>query len=416
MKQGLSESDADPNSVSMESAWNAISQRLAILQRTVTIPVAEAKGRVVSDNVVSPISVPPFRASAMDGFAYRHSEGDAVLTISDTSLAGHPSRDTAKENECHRVMTGARVPDFADTVVQLENVQETGNTIRINKHNAAGFHVRGPGSDSEQGTALMQRGQRIGAAQLATLFSHGISSVNVFEPIQIAVFSTGDELCEPGNALQSGQIYESNRALISALLASPAVNVLDLGIVKDSKEALGQAFENAMGADIIVSSGGVSVGDADFVRPVLEQYGELHVWKIAMKPGRPLTFGVLNEQTPFFGLPGNPVSSAITCLMFVLPAVQAMLGMEISAKPRIQAKLKSDLKKLPGRVEYQRGRLYQAQNGDWHVETTGMQDSHVITSLSRANCLIELRLNSAGASAGEVVDTLPFELFSDSRL
>jgi len=352
----------------------------------------------------------------MDGYAFRHAEHAQLLTISAQSLAGHPSPDSAGAMECHRVTTGARVPDFADTVVQQENVELTDNTMVIKKVPVLAHHVRVAGSDSPKGSKLMAAGQYLGAAQIATLNSHGIANVSVLRKLKLAVFSTGDELVEPGNDLPPGSIYESNRALISSLLSSNAVDVIDIGIVKDSMDALREAFAKSAKADLIVSSGGVSVGDADYVRPVLEETGTLHMWKIAMKPGRPLTFGMLQNNRPYFGLPGNPVSSAVTCMMFVLPTLRAMLSMPPKSIPKLQATLETALTKLPGRVEYQRGVLTQDENGRWNVSTTGLQDSHVITSLHKANCFVELGMNSAGAESGEKVYVLPFEHFSESLL
>jgi len=400
----------------MEAAQKIIFSAMPALKQSERIPVASAIGRISAVDVFSPVNVPPFRASAMDGYAYRHHEGGNVLTISAHSLAGHPSTNDANPNECHRITTGARVPDFADTVVQQENVEIENSQLRVKQHPVSGFHVRVAGSDSQKDTLLMNKGQRLAAAQIATLYSHGIVEIDVLRVVNVAVFSTGDELVEPGHELAEGHIFDANRALLSALLNSPAVAVTDFGIVKDSVDALHNIFEQCMDADLVLSSGGVSVGDADFVRPVLDQKGELHVWKIAMKPGRPLTFGLLNKQQPYFGLPGNPVSAAVTCMMFVIPALQTLLQQPTAALPRIDAKLGTDLKKLPGRVEYQRGVLTQDEMGEWTVSTTGLQDSHVVTSLHKANCFVELDFDSAGAKEGELVPVIPFEHFCQSIL
>jgi len=241
-------------------------------------------------------------------------------------------------------------------------------------------------------------------------------AINVFRKIKVAVFSTGDELVDAGDSLPVGGIYDANRALLTALLSGPSVEVYDVGIVEDSIDALHRAFAKCNGADLILSSGGVSVGDADYVRPVLERIGTLHVWKIAVKPGRPLTFGLLNKNQPYFGLPGNPVSAAVTCLFFVQSALRQLLHQKPIELPRIEAQLSSPLKKLPGRVEYQRGRLEQTPSGIWQVSTTGLQDSHVISSLHHANCFIELGFDNAGVKAGEAVAVIPFAHFNDSIL
>ncbi len=412
----VNDSDADPTSISMQAARDIIFSRLPTLSQTERIPVASALGRVLSDEVASPINVPPFRASAMDGYAFRFNEASTALNISAHSLAGHPSDNDAGKNECHRITTGARVPDFADTVVQQENIEVRNGKVHIVKKPVKGFHVRPPGSDSVKGSSLMSAGQRLAAAQIACLYSHGITHVDVLKPLRVCVFSTGDELAETGETLPEGHIYDANRALLAALLNNPAVQVTDLGIVKDSIEAMQDAFERCKAFDLVISSGGVSVGDADFVRPVLEKAGELHMWKIAMKPGRPLTFGLLDKHKPYFGLPGNPVSAAVTCMMFVIPTIQKLLNQPATELPRISATLNTDLKKLPGRVEYQRGMLIRTSDDTWEVSTTGLQDSHVITSLHRANCFVELGFDNAGVKKGTTVSVIPFEHFSESIL
>ena len=413
-KNAKSDTDNDPDSISMEAARELIFTALHKVQESETITCNKALGRIVAEPVVSNFDVPPFRASAMDGYAFRYDEHASQLRIAQQSLAGHPSKDDALANECHRITTGARVPDFADTVVQQENVSINEQYLTIDKVPERGFHVRQPGSDSTKGQTLMQPGQRLGASQLAVLGSHGITKIQVTRKIKIALFSTGDELVNPGEALPPGSIYESNRILLTALLGSSATEIIDIGIVKDSHAALADAMRQCSDADMVISSGGVSVGDADFVRPVLEQSGKLHMWKIAMKPGRPLTFGVLPQSKPYFGLPGNPVSSAVTCMMFVVPAIKQLLSQTVNELPRLPARLQTTLTKLPGRVEYQRGVLTRDDSGNWLVGTTGLQDSHVITSLHEANCFVELNMDSRGAAAGETVAVIPFELFADS--
>jgi len=259
--------DADPNSISIKAALQTIFSHVSSIDQYETIVVSQAFGRVLSVDLNSPINVPSFRASAMDGYAYKHSDGAHDLIISDHSLAGHPSSDKADAGECHRITTGARVPEFADTVVQQENVEVTGNVVRIRQQPDKGHHVRAPGSDCTKGAPLMSKGQRIGAAQIATLCSHGFVEIDVYRRIKIAVFSTGDELIDSGDPLPAGCIYDANRALLTAMLKSPSVELFDLGIVEDSVDALRNVFEKCKSSDLILSSGGVSVGDADFVTP-----------------------------------------------------------------------------------------------------------------------------------------------------
>lgn len=410
------ETDDDPNSISIENARQVIFAALPAITDTQNLSVHHALGRVLANDVLAPVDVPSFRASAMDGYAIRHDETQNKLRISDTSLAGHPSANSANENECHRITTGARIPDFADTVVQQENVSIKNDSIIIDHQPKRGHHVRAIGSNSEKDTVLLNQGQRLGAAQIASLFAHGIKTVSVVRKLKIALFSTGDELVDNGGTLKEGDIFDANRALLGNMLNQPTIDVLDLGIVADTVDALQKTLEQCNDADLILSSGGVSVGDADFVRPVLEQMGKLHIWKIAVKPGRPLTFGKIHQQIPYFGLPGNPVSAAVTCLLFVKPAAKKMLGEKQNDLPRVKAKLTTALKKLSGRVEYQRGVVEQNEDGEWLVSTTGIQDSHVVTSLHVANCFIELGFGSTGAEAGELVDIVPFAHFAEHIL
>jgi len=408
--------DADINAITIEQAQELIQDRLIPFDENETLATVDAIGRVLSNDVYSPISVPGFRASAMDGYAIRTSDESVSLLISSTSLAGHPGPDRLPDGCCQRITTGARVPDDADAVVQQENTERSDDQITILKSAKPGLNIRLPGSDSKSGECLLQSGTLLQAAQLAVLAAHGIASIQVRRKLNIALFSTGDELNIPPSALATGQIYDANRPLLQALLTNPAIAVTDLGITKDSQAALTHTFEKAKFADIVISSGGVSVGDADHVRQVLEKIGSVDLWKIAMKPGRPLTFGFSNEDQAYFGLPGNPVSAALTTLLFVKPALRYVLGMEKKTYPPMYLPLSCDLHKLPGRVEYQRAIMSEDSQGDWTVGTTGLQDSHVLTSLHKANCLVELAIGSIGAKTGDSVRVIPFTHFSNSEL
>lgn len=409
--------DADPNAITIKEALSRIENRLPSINRHETIDCIAALGRVTATAVHSPISVPPFRASAMDGYALRVSEANAIsLSIKGRSFAGHPGPDSIQAGTCQRITTGARVPDDANAVVQQENVAISGSSIRVNKQPEAGLNIRLPGSDSQEGDLLIEAGTRIGAAQLALLMAHGISKISVHKQIHIAVFSTGDELVNPPQQLQTGQIYDANRALLISLLSNPAVHVSDLGICKDTESAIQEILEKASQADLVVSSGGVSVGEADHVRAVLEKSGRVDLWKIAMKPGRPLTFGFSKPSQAYFGLPGNPVSAALTALLFVKPTIRTLLGMRALEQPKLELPLTSNLSKLPGRVEYQRAILCKDEEGRWQVSTTGLQDSHVLSSLNKANCLIELPVESQGAKIGDIVQVIPFTHFAEAQL
>jgi len=410
------ECDEDPTAITIEEALMRIQNKLIIKDSVETVSCHDALGRVLASDICSPMSVPPFRASAMDGYALRVSESNNSLLIDSKSLAGHPGIDSLPANGCQQITTGARVPDDADAVVQLENVSINGDSITINKLPQTGLNIRKPGSDSQSGAVLMTSGSLIGATQQALLAAHGIHEVMVRAPLKVALFSTGDELASPPEELSNGQIYDANRPLLHSLLASAAVTVIDLGIRRDTKIDIDQALFEAEGADLIVSSGGVSVGEADYVRHALQQRGSVDLWKIAMKPGRPLTFGISAAGQPYFGLPGNPVSAALTALLFVKPAVRYLLGLDAIDSPDLALPVTGPLKKLPGRVEFQRAIMTKQDDGQWHVGTTGLQDSHVLTSLHNANCLIRLPRDSKGAKTGEIVHVIPFTHFLDGIL
>ncbi len=410
------QSDADPAAITIEEARSRIENAIRFTPGIESVAIEHAIGRVSASDVISPMSVPPFRASAMDGYAVRTSDCSSPLKLAGQSLAGHPGPDEIEPLSCQRITTGARVPDEADAVVQQENVSIDGAFITITQLPTKGLHIRLPGSDSQLGSRLMTSNTRVGAAQIALLAAHGITRIDVKTQLTIALFSTGDELSTPGQKLAPGEIFDANRPLIKALLASNSINLVDLGICADSPSDLQGIFARASDADLVISSGGVSVGDADHVRTVLEAHGHIDLWKIAMKPGRPLTFGFYREGQPYFGLPGNPVSAAITCLLFVQPAINYLLGISETLPPPLQLQLDGILTKNPGRVEYQRAVMAINDKGHWQVGTTGLQDSHVLSSLHRANCLIELPIESNGAQDGDIVSVYPFTHFNASQL
>jgi len=405
--------DSDPSALSIEQARDRIIKAMPLLSESESVSIHDALGRVTYSDVISPIDVPSFRASAMDGYALRSAEATQSLRVDGASLAGHPGKNTLLPLTCRRITTGAKVPDDADAVVQQENTSLNNNQLTIHTPVLPGTHVRQPGSDSQKNNILIKSRTRIGAAVVALLAAHGVTQVSVLRRLRVALFSTGDELIEAGESRQSGQIFDANRPLLRSLLSDSAVNTIDMGICPDSLNALTNVIDHASDHDVIVSSGGVSVGDADFVKDVLDNMGSVQLWKIAMKPGRPLTFGHAKHKTPFFGLPGNPVSSALTSVLFVKPAIEAMLGLSFLPTPPLLLPLQGSLSKLPGRVEFQRAIIQQCEEGNWVVSTTGAQDSHMLSSLNKANCLIELPIGSNGASDGEQVAVHPFSHFAD---
>jgi len=404
--------DSDPSSLSMAAARQRIGENLPTITEHESIDTRTATMRILATAIDSPVNLPSFRASAMDGYAIRHADRCDRLVVVDQSLAGHPGPHRMAAGTCQRITTGARVPDDADTVVQQENIVRKGEFLTVSVLPEYGLHVRAMGSDCSRGERLLAAGAQLGASERALLAAHGMHRVDVLRPLRVALFSTGDELVEPGDTLAEGQIYDANRPLLDSLLATPSTIIDDLGICPDSPAALSATLGRASNADVVVSSGGVSVGDADHVREAIEAAGDIALWKIAMKPGRPMTFGKIGNDQVYFGLPGNPVSAAVTALMFVRPALARMLGHLPADLPPLSAVCESTLVKRPGRVEYQRGVLSRGSDGVIKVTTTGIQDSHVLRSLQQANCFIELPFESSGVTFGDTVAVFPFTHFS----
>jgi len=293
-----------------------------------------------------------------------------------------------------------------------ENVTTDGDRIIIGSTHKAGQNVRQAGEDIAKGSAVLSAGKKISAADLGILASLGISEVRVYRRPRVAFFSTGDELRSIGESLSEGEIYDSNRYTLFAMLKELDVDILDMGVIGDTQKAIHDAFVSASEmADIVITSGGVSVGEADFIKPTLKALGDTHFWKISMKPGRPLTFGQLNKEIGgawFFGLPGNPVAVMVTFLQFVKPAITYLASGNIEQPITLSAQCTSKLYKRSGRTEFQRGIFEQADNGQLSVKRTGKQGSGILTSMSIANCFIHLPEDSEGAEEGDTVEILPF--------
>jgi len=403
------QSDYDPNSLSLDDARVRILSCFNAALTVETLPLAQTLNRVLAQDIKAPRDVPPYRNSAMDGFACRSQDlpdsGLVSFDIIGDSLAGHAFTEQLQSQQAIRVTTGAVLPDSADIVVMQERAQSDNNKVSFDVRDTQNkSFVRERGSDTRSGDAVMQAGQRLGPAQIAVLASIGTTEVVLYQKPRVAILSTGDELVEIGDTPAIDQIFDSNRPALFALLQNAQIDVVDLGICKDNPSAIkASLLKAAEEADVIISSGGVSVGQADHLRSVLEQIGELNFWKISMKPGRPLTFGSINN-THYFGLPGNPVSTLVTFQQLVEPALKKLSG-ENNSSTQISlfARCESPLKKQPGRQEFQRGILQQSSEGELLVKATGAQDSHILSSVSRANCLIDLSAQSAGAEVGESV-------------
>jgi molybdopterin molybdotransferase len=406
--------DFDPNSLPAEQALQRIRETVPVIGKTQTLAIRDALDKVLAQNVTSPINVPSYTNSAMDGYAIRSidlaSNADKRFSLAGTVMAGAPLDRETQANECVRIMTGGKMPSGTDTVVMQEHVTRENDTIVVNRDVQPGQNVRHAGEDIKQGQLVLEHGRRLNPADIGLLASLGIARVEVYQPLNVAFFSTGDELVSLGEPLQEGQIYDSNRYTLFAMLQRFGANIIDLGVIKDDRQTVEQAFESAaQQADVLITTGGVSVGDADYVKETLEKLGHVNFWKIAMKPGRPLAFGELKQHDCFFfGLPGNPVSTMVTFYMLVLPALQKMQGETTQPVMTLQATCTTALRKLAGRVEYQRGMLETNQNGEITVRSVGEQGSHILSSMSKSNCFIILPMECGNVEANTAVTVLPF--------
>lgn len=401
--------DYDPNSMPVDKARAFIREFLSPVSGKVRLPIRSALGRVLAEDVVSPVDVPSHINSAMDGWAVRAadlaSDGDSTLTEVGASFAGKPFTGSVGAGECVRIFTGGVVPAGLDTVVMQERAQASGKSISIAPGQKAGQHVRYAGEDLKQGAVALAAGRTVRPAELGLLASLGIGEVTVYRKLRVAFFSTGDELMSIGSVLGEGQIYDSNRYTIFGMLERLGCEVMDMGVVRDDPALLEKAFRDAAAnADVVITSGGVSVGEADFVKQLLDKLGEVVFWKIAMKPGRPLAYGKI-AGAHFFGLPGNPVSVMVTFYQFVREALLTLQGVNpVPAQPLLKAVCTSAIKKAPGRTEFQRGILSQAADGGWTVRTTGEQGSGILKSMSDANCFIVLGESVGNVAANTVVE------------
>ncbi|MFW2373959.1 MAG: molybdopterin molybdotransferase MoeA [Gammaproteobacteria bacterium] len=411
-KQASCNDNFDPNSLSFEQALEKVRQGVTPLKARRSVTIREAMGCVLANDVCSPMDVPPFINSAMDGYAISNQDipvsGEATLKVIGKSFAGKPFDGQLKQGECVRIMTGAVVPEGADTVVMQEHAQVDGNAIKIGDKHRAKQNVRYPGDDFSTGDIIIKAGERLSPAKLGLLASVGVTELEVVRTPVVAFFSTGDELKGVGQSLQPGDIYDSNRYIIFGMLHKMGVQVIDMGVIPDIKPQIELTLKEAAHcADIVITSGGASVGEADFIKQILDEIGQVNFWKIAMKPGKPLAFGKI-DNTLFFGLPGNPVSVMATFYQFVQPTIRLLEGEKQSSSIVLKARCSSMLKKHPGRKDFQRGILSQDENGELIVDTTGIQGSHMLSSMSKANCFIVLAAEDGNIAAGSMVEVQPF--------
>lgn len=401
-------------------------------QEQVDLPYA--LDRILATAIHSSIAVPGHDNAAMDGYALRYADLalDKPLRVIGQALAGHAFSGTLGENECVRIMTGAPLPAGADTVVMQENTLRSHDEhINLTALPRLYDNIRRAGEDIALGTEVFPQGHRLTPVDIGLLASLGIASLRVYRKLRVAVLATGDELTPPGQPLAAGQIYDSNRYALMSLLQKLNIHCIDLGLIADQPEAIAAAFNRgAAVADAVISSGGVSVGDADYTREVLTRIGEIDFWKIAIKPGKPFAFGKLvnpgkadiadqaignsapQVQAPcyFFGLPGNPVSAVITYHQLVLPALRQLAGEIFQPAPSLIAITSHALKKQPGRIDFQRGIAY-SEKGINYVSSTGNQSSGVLSSVAKANCYIVLAQESGAIAAGDAVQIIMFDRF-----
>jgi molybdopterin molybdotransferase len=403
--------DYDPNSMPVEQARQLIRQFLTPVKEQQTIALRDAWQRTLAADVRSPMNVPPHNYSAMDGYAVRHGDlanAPCSLKLIGSSFAGRLFAGNVGEGECVRIMTGALIPVGCDSVVMQEQVKVNGDMIEMGAGHRRGQNIRLTGEDIEKDAIVLTRGKLIGAAEMGLLASLGFSEASVYRKLKIAIFSTGDELRQPGTALGEGQIYDSNRYSLIGLLTDLGAEIMDLGNVRDDKNTIRATLLQASAqADAIITSGGVSVGEADYIKELLAEIGEVVFWKLAMKPGRPLAYGKIGS-CHFFGLPGNPVAVMVTFLQFVSDALRALMGQDNKPAFTLQATITSPIRKAPGRTEFQRGILSQDGAGRWLVRTTGEQGSGVLSSMSKANCFIVLPVEQGNAEAGQLVQVQLF--------
>jgi molybdopterin molybdotransferase len=406
----------DPNALPVAQAQEFIARLVPKVTAVESIALRSALGRVLASDIVSPIDVPAHDNSAMDGYALRGADLSAsddtlLAAVAGTGFAGQAFGDAVPPGHCVRIMTGAVMPAGLDTVVPQEFTQTEGAQVRIPAGIVrTGDNRRLAGEDLARGSVALSAGRLIKPADLGLLASLGRAEVPVLRRLRVAFFSTGDELRSIGEPLAEGCVYDSNRYTIWGMLQRLGCEVLDLGVVRDDPDALRATFSAAAAsADAVITSGGVSVGEADHTKQIMAELGDVLFWRIAMRPGRPMAIGRIGDAI-LFGLPGNPVAVMVTFYAFVRDALRAMSGMAPDVQPMLRAACTTALRKKPGRTEYQRGVVTRAGDGQsWQVAITGSQGSGILSSMSVANGMVVLHHGQGDVAAGDVVDVIPFD-------
>ncbi len=399
--------------ISLKQALDKLSQAIVPIAGTERVNIKNALGRILARDIHSPINIPPERNSAMDGYALNSQDfmpnHPFSLKVVGTSWAGKPYPGLLNTGECIRIFTGGVVPEQADSVIMQEHATVKDHMIEFPSGMIPFANVREAGDDIKKESCLLKQGKKITAVEMALLASAGVYDICIQRKINIAYFSTGDELTPVGQSLPNGGIYDSNRYALQGLLNDPRFNVADLGVVKDNKKLLQQALSSvSQHYDVIITTGGASVGDADYIQEILQHVGQVNFWKIAIKPGKPLAFGKIGKSY-FFGLPGNPVSVITTFQKIVSPALEQLTGTHVKQPLRLSATCTTPLKKQAGRQEFQRGILSQNEAGQLQVKSAGKQGSHILSAISQANCYIILSAECNGVKKGDTVLVEPFE-------
>lgn len=398
----------------VSKAIETIKEKTTAISQILHVPLAQAQNHILGEDIYSPINIPPFANSAMDGYAVRSSDliDTDKLILAGTAFAGQPFNNQWPKGHCIRIMTGAKIPPQADAVIMQEQTIKEGTSIRFLEKPSPQQHIRPLGEDIKKGELVLEKGTFLSAREIPMLATLGIATIAVMRKINVAFFSTGDELVQVGTKLEDGQIYDSNRYTLRAMLESSHCNVIDLGVVADCPIALSKTMHHAAQcADLILSSGGVSVGEADHTKEVLAQEGQVDFWKIAIKPGKPFAFGSINN-TLFCGLPGNPVSVMVTFHVFVRPLLAKLAGQRFYQAPlKIKAQALTGFKKSPGREDYQRAVYHCNEQGELVVSSLNNQSSGAFSSLSKANCFAILEPERGSVTKGEMITIEPFNHF-----
>jgi molybdopterin molybdotransferase len=400
--------DYDPNSMPVAQARQYIRQYLKPLAAIELLALPATLGRILAADILAPANVPNYDNSAMDGYAFNANdikpEQATRLKVVGTAFAGKAFTANLAPGECIRIMTGAAMPSGADSVIMQERVKCEADIIIFTDAPKRGMNVRYAGEDLQQGQVVLATGHLMRAADLGLIASLGQAEVAVYRKLKVAFFSTGDELVSIGQPLKTGQVYDSNRYTLHAMLTRMGAEIIDMGVIGDDPDLLEASLLKATkSADVVITSGGVSVGEADYMKQLLAKHGQVVFWKIAMKPGRPLAYGQVGDAH-YFGLPGNPVAVMVTFYQFVREALLVLMGQEQAALlPVFSVVCTESIRKQTGRTEFQRGILFADSDGVWKVKPSGAQGSAILSSMSLANCFIVLDETSGNLDAGALV-------------